>query len=344
VYEEKARYARAAVVGIREASAGRRPIDAHAAACGGTDWAHVLPESARRWKRELFLETMRRIGGAEPSAFGELPISASPLEYRLRNQFHASRGAVGFYARRSHRIVPIDGCEIVSRETREKSSAFAGGEGTVEALESVETGRGHRLVWRATGARFPDSSGILDVDVGGRAFRVSAGSFFQVNRHRLAPFFELVRDLAAAVAPASALDAYAGAGFLSQALVEAGARVTAVESSLSSSEDAAANRERLGAEGRIDLRRSSVEDYADGDGELHDVVVADPPRGGLGSCTPAVAALARRRLIYVSCEPASLARDLAPLFSAGLRVVDAHLEDFFPLTHRVEAIVVFDRS
>ncbi len=343
VYEEKAKYARAAAAGIREPSPARRPIDAHSVACGGTDWAHVLPEDARRWKRELFLETMRRLGRTDPSEFGEIPISASPLEYRLRNQFHASRGAVGFFARRSHRIVPLAGCEIVSADTREKAAAFAAGEGTVETLETAEVGSAHRLVWLAAGAGFPDSSAALDVDVGGRPFRVSAGSFFQVNRHRLSPFFDLVRDLAAAVAPARALDAYAGAGLLSCALVEAGARVTAVERALSSSSDAATNRERLGAGGRIDLRRSSVEDYVAGGGEIHDVVVADPPRGGLGSCAAAVAALARRRLIYVSCEPASLARDLAPLSEAGLAIADARLEDFFPLTHRVEAIVVFDR-
>jgi tRNA/tmRNA/rRNA uracil-C5-methylase (TrmA/RlmC/RlmD family) len=343
VFAEKARYARAAAVEIREPSPERRPVDAHSAACGGTDWAHVLPESARRWKRDLFRETMRRLGGTEASLFGELPISSSPLEYRIRNQFHASRGEVGFYARRSRRIVPLGGCEIVSADTREKAAAFAAGEGTVETLETVETGSAHRLVWRAAGSGFPDSPGALDVDVGGRAFRVSAGSFFQVNRHRLSPFFELVRDLAAQVAPARALDAYAGAGFLSRALVEAGARVTAVESSPSSSADAAVNRERIGAGGRIDLRPTSVEEYVAGGSELHDVVVADPPRGGLGPCAAAVAALARRRLIYVSCEPASLARDLTPLFEAGFAIADARLEDFFPLTHRVEALVVFDR-
>jgi tRNA/tmRNA/rRNA uracil-C5-methylase (TrmA/RlmC/RlmD family) len=74
-----------------------------------------------------------------------------------------------------------------------------------------------------------------------------------------------------------------------------------------------------------------------------DVVVADPPREGLGIAAPALAAAARRRLIYVSCEPASLARDLAPILAAGFTVSDARLEDFFPLTHRIEAIVVFDR-
>jgi tRNA/tmRNA/rRNA uracil-C5-methylase (TrmA/RlmC/RlmD family) len=343
VFQEKAKYARASAGEIREASPARRPVDAHSAACGGTDWAHVLPAFAREFKRELFLETMRRLGGTPPTAFGELPISESPLEYRLRNQFHAAGGEVGFYARRSHRIVPLEGCEIVSRETRGKAGLFAAGEGTVETVETVETGEGHRIAWRAAGSGFPDSAGGLDVDVGGRPFHVSAGSFFQVNRHRLLPFFELVRDLAAQVAPSTALDAYSGAGFLTRALAETGARVAAVEGSSTSASDAAVNRGRLGAGEGIELFRSSVEDYLGGAPAPVDVVVADPPRGGLGRCAKGVAELAKRRLIYVSCEPASLARDLEPLCSAGLRLSEARLEDFFPLTHRVEAIVVFDR-
>ena len=347
VFQEKKRYARAAVVGVFEPSPDRRAADVHASACGGTDWAHVAPDAARRWKRALFVETMERLGGAEPGVFGALPISSSPLEYRLRNQFHAGGGEVGFFARRSHRVVPLDGCEIVSRETRDKIAALAAGrrlDGTLETLESVETGAAHRLVWRGAGRGFPSSEGALDVDVGGRAFRVSAGAFFQVNRFRLLPFYETVRDLARDAGPASALDAYSGAGLLSHALVEAGARVTAVEASPSSAADAAFNRARLGAAGSIDLRPGAVEAYLRDGAAPHDVVVADPPRGGLGPAAAPLAGLARRRLIYVSCEPASLARDLAPLRVAGLSIARAQLEDFFPLTHRVEAIVVFDRS
>ncbi|HKB69716.1 MAG TPA: TRAM domain-containing protein [Thermoanaerobaculia bacterium] len=347
IFEEKARHARASTAGVLEASPDRRPADAHAASCGGTDWAHVEVEAARRFKRELFLETMARLGGIAAHEFGELPISSSPLEYRLRNQFHASAGEAGFFARRSHRVVPIDGCEIVSRETRGKIRRLAaeaeGTGGTIETLETVETGARHRLVWRAEGLRLLASDAALDVDVGGRPFCVSAGSFFQVNRHRIAPFFEQIRELAAEVAPRAALDAYAGAGFLTHALVEAGARVTAVESDPSSAADAAFNRARFGAERRIDLRTESVEAFLRGPAEPADVVVADPPRGGLRAAAAALSELARRRLIYVSCEPASLARDLKPLLAGGLTIERAWLEDFFPLTHRVEAVVSLGR-
>ncbi|HET7451258.1 MAG TPA: TRAM domain-containing protein, partial [Thermoanaerobaculia bacterium] len=156
VFREKARYARAAAREILDPAPERRETDAHGAACGGTEWAHVLPDAARRWKRVLFLETMERIGRVPASHFGELPVSSSPLEYRLRNRFHASAGAIGFYGRRSHTIVPLDGCEIVSAETRSEVATLAANrpEGTLETLESVETGPGHHLAWRAQGKRF----------------------------------------------------------------------------------------------------------------------------------------------------------------------------------------------
>jgi 23S rRNA (uracil1939-C5)-methyltransferase len=217
-------------------------------------------------------------------------------------------------------------------------------EGRIETLETMETGPEHVLALvDPAGRPVAGSERAIDVRVGARAFCVSAGSFFQVNRYRVAALFDLVRDLAASVGAETALDAYAGAGFLSQALIEAGARVTAVEASASSSSDARVNRTRFGTGDRVELVEARVEDYLRGDVVPFDVVVADPPREGLRATAASLASLARRRLIYVSCEPASLARDLKILLSMGFAIEDARLEDFFPLTHRVEAVMALRR-
>ena len=353
VFEEKARHLRASATAILETSPERLALDAHAASCGGTDWAHYALPAARAAKRSLFLETMSRLGGIDPALFGELPIAASELGYRLRSQLHVEREGetvrAGFFARRSHRVVALDGCEIVSEDTRRKIAAMGAGgslpEGRIETLETTETGAEHVLALEdEAGNPVADSARAIDVRVGGRAFRVSVGSFFQVNRHRVAALFGLVRDLAASAGARTALDAYAGAGFLSQALIEGGARVTAVESAAPSTADALVNRTRFGTEDRLDLVAARVEDYLRGDVAPFDVVVADPPREGLRGTAAALARLARRQLIYVSCEPASLARDLKALLSEGLRIEDARLEDFFPLTHRVEAVVALRRE
>jgi len=353
VFEEKARHARASATGVLEASPDRRATDVHAEACGGTDWAHFRLEPARAAKRELFLETMLRIGRLDPAVFGELPIAGSGLAYRLRNQFHVARAAgevrAGFFAKRSHRVVPLDGCEIVSTETRAAIARLCSEgslpDGRVETLESVETGPGHAFALSDhEGRPIGDSAAALDVRVGARPFRVSVGSFFQVNRHRLEALFDGVRDVAAASGAQTALDAYAGAGFLSRALVEAGARVTAVEAAPASSADAEVNRSRLGSDDRLDLVAARVENFLSRSQPLFDVVVADPPREGLKATAAPLAAFARRQLIYVSCEPASLARDLGTILARGFRIESARLEDFFPLTHRVEAVVVLRRD
>jgi 23S rRNA (uracil1939-C5)-methyltransferase len=353
VFEEKARHARAAATAVIEASPVRREADGHAAACGGTDWAHLRLEPARAAKRELFLETMRRIGHVDPALLGELPIAGSGLEYRLRNQFHVGRTAgearAGFFAKRSHRIVPLEGCEIVSAQTR---AAIAGlcaegalPDGRIETLETVETERGHALaIADQEGRPIAGSPRTIDGHVDTRPFRVSVGSFFQVNRHRIAGLFDVVREAVAASGAQTALDAYAGAGFLSRAMVEGGARVTAVEASPASSADAEVNRSRLGSDGRLDLVASRVEDFLARRPSSFDVVVVDPPREGLKTTAEPLAALARRQLIYVSCEPASLARDLGSILAQGFRIESARLEDFFPLTHRVEAVVVLRRD
>ena len=353
VFEEKARHLRAAVAEVHEASPDRLGTDAHAASCGGTDWAHFDPGAARIAKRALFLETMQRIGGIGAGRFGELPVSISPLGYRLRNQFHVERDAAGsragFFARRSHRVIALDGCEIVSTDTRRKiADLVAEGAlpaGRIESLESVETDSAHRLALTdASGRRIGGSPGSLDVRFDGRAFHVSAGSFFQVNRYRLKALFDWVRERAAAAEARTALDAYSGAGFFSRALVEAGARVTAVESSRSSCGDARFNRERFASEGRLDLLQARVEDFVLGDTAPFDCVVADPPREGLKKTAARLASLARKLFLYVSCEPASLARDLPVFLSAGFRIGVVGLEDLFPLTHRVEALVELVRS
>jgi 23S rRNA (uracil1939-C5)-methyltransferase len=350
IYAEKPCFARARVRELRSVSPDRRATDPHASRCGGTDWAHYEPAAARQAKRELFRETLARIGRVPPQELGELPIGASPLEYRLRNRFHVESAAGkvrwGFFEKRSRRVVALDDCEIVSAPTREKIAAAAraaarrlpeGGALTLETLETVETDSRHRLAFSA-GER-------LEIRLPRAAFVVSAGSFFQVNRSRAPALYDHVRRAAEASGGGRALDAFAGVGFFSHALLSADFRVTAVESASSACRDAAENRDRWSAGDCLSLREARLEDYAASAGDPFDLVVADPPREGLRGCAATLARLCRRTFVYVSCEPATLARDLSFLLSqsGGFRIEEACLEDFFPLTHRVEACVILRR-
>jgi len=121
VLEVRKKFWKGRAVLVRDRSALRRS-GPHAEGCAGCDWSHYDPASARDSKRTLFLETMERIGGVPGSAFGELPIEESALEYRLRNRFHVSgRGEsarIGYFAPGTHDVTPAENCEALSEPMR----------------------------------------------------------------------------------------------------------------------------------------------------------------------------------------------------------------------------------
>jgi len=165
------------------------------------------------------------------------------------------------------------------------------------------------------------------------SYRVSAGAFFQVNRHLTD---ELVTIVAGGRSGTTALDLYAGVGLFSAVLNREFERVIAVESSPTSYADllynSAANVKRV---------RATVEQYLENAaGKLHpDVVVVDPPRAGLGeSVIRHLVKLGAPRITYVSCDPATLSRDLRALLQSGYRVEQAHLVDLFPQTYHLESV------
>lgn len=164
------------------------------------------------------------------------------------------------------------------------------------------------------------------------AYRVSVGAFFQVNRH-------LINELAGLVVDRNedevALDLYAGVGLFSSLLARRFAQVIAVESSQISYSDLIHN-----SPANVKAIRATTEQFLVKAGRLRvDLVVVDPPRGGLGSdVVKRLSTLRAPHITYVSCDPATLARDLSGLQSAGYRVQQAHLVDLFPQTFHLESI------
>ena len=166
------------------------------------------------------------------------------------------------------------------------------------------------------------------------SFRVNGGSFFQVNRH-------LVDELAAIVTANRsgelALDLYAGVGLFTTALAASFRHTIAVESSQSSAADLKYN-----VPPNVKAVRTTVAEYlaAKGAKLRPDLVVVDPPRAGLGErVAHNLAKPSAPRLTYVSCDPATLARDLVHLTAGGYRVEQAHLVDLFPQTYHIESVV-----
>jgi 23S rRNA (uracil1939-C5)-methyltransferase len=327
---------------------------------------------------------MQRIGKRSVESFGELPVVASPLAYRIRNRFHLEGHgrelALGQFAARSHRVESITTCRAITTETASLlpsiRDALAATGAAISEIATLENLDGQRRLARATlgdgpkkqvrteaeavvtalapffaGTKVVDHEGQvlreagesrLAIDVGARRFLVSVDTFFQGNRH-------LAHRLLADVGEASgqsredALDAFGGVGFFAASLLDGGHSVVSVEGSPSAARDAAKTRLGWADAERWKIVPSSVGGFLSSSPRRFDDVVVDPPRAGLARLARPLAARARRRFVYVSCEPTTLARDLSDLLADGFGVADARLYDLFPLTHRVEAVVTFVR-
>lgn len=169
--------------------------------------------------------------------------------------------------------------------------------------------------------------------VGDRSYRVSAGAFFQVNRHLVSKLVELVTG---GHTGKTALDLYAGVGLFASVLSASFAQVIAVEPSPTAYDDLLYN-----SSSNVKAVRATTEQFLGTvAGESRpDFVVVDPPRSGLGEMVVrSLAGLGASDMIYVSCDPATLCRDLAGLLHAGYRIRQAHVVDLFPQTYHLESV------
>ena len=165
------------------------------------------------------------------------------------------------------------------------------------------------------------------------SYRVSAGAFFQVNRHLINT---LVETVALEYSGDIALDLYAGVGLFSRILCRRFAQVTAVEASQTSHADLVHN----SPENVKAVRATTADFLRNVTSKLRpDLVVVDPPRSGLGeSVVQSLVGLGAHRMTYISCDPATVSRDLAGLLSAGYRIEQVHLVDLFPQTYHLESV------
>jgi len=314
--------------------------------CGGCHYQHADYEYQLAQKREILLEVLRRTGGFDHA--GEVAsIAGDPWEYRNRVQLHISSGRIGYFEAGSHALVAIDHCPISSPKLNECIAALAREVPAMRPFEAtLELFTNEREVqWRLE-ERAPQSFVTLLRKLGTSApiqyagFRVSRDTFFQVNRFLVDRLVDLV---VAGSGGRVAMDLYAGAGLFTLPLARRFEQVIAVEASPSAFRDLEHN---ASASGVLNLTTHSetAEAHLMTVMNAPDLVVADPPRAGLGKL--AVKELIRLRplrLTLVSCDPPTLARDLRPLLAAGYGIGEMILVDLFPQTAHFETIVRLER-
>lgn len=366
----------ARVVEVLDASPDRVPAD-DTLTCGGNVLAHVSPARQRLLKVEMLADAFRRIGRIELPATS---VCASPEDaYRTRARVHVRRGQWGFFAEGSHTLCDVPGSRQMSAASAEVigrlSAAVARvGAGASAEIEWAETADGasraahvtleradgkamaalglveglHAATWSATDREkehslWGDAHLVDRIDLPGpRSVPVlhHARSFFQGNRFLLPT---LVADVLGRMSGERVVDLYAGVGLFSVAAAATGRTVIAVEGHDTAADDL---RRNAAAHPGLTYRHSAVEDELDLLAPGHaDTVVVDPPRTGLAvDVSRALAASGVPRIVYVSCDPATLARDVRVLVDAGYAMSDVRAFDLFPRTGHVETVLTLTRG
>ncbi len=348
--------------------------------CGGCDWQHAKPGAQRRLKGEVIAEQLQRLAGLTPEEAGwdgtvmpaegdKLPQGEVPA-WRTRVQYAIdTEGRAGLRKHRSHDVQPIDHCMIAAPGVTELGiekqdwSQMA----TVEAIAATGSNDRQVILTPRPGGRLPlveldKPVSVLRVDehdggvhrVHGRAFvreraddrtyRVGNGGFWQVHPQAADTLMKAVMQGLLPRKGDMALDLYCGVGLFAGAIAdrvgEKGA-VLGIESGKRAVEDARHNLqgfERVRIEhGKVDqvLPRTQISEV--------DLIVLDPPRAGAGKQTVKhLAGLGARRIAYVACDPAALARDISYFAENGYRVRTLRAFDLFPMTHHVECVAILE--
>ncbi|MFE3492239.1 class I SAM-dependent RNA methyltransferase [Streptomyces sp. NPDC059175] len=348
--------------------------------CGGCDWQHAKPGAQRRLKGEVIAEQLKRLAGLSPEEAGwdgtvmpaegdKLPAGEVPA-WRTRVQYAVdASGRAGLRRHRSHEVEPVEHCMIAAPEVTELGIEKRSWEGmaSIEAIAATGSSDHQVILTPRPGARLP----IVELDkpvsvlrvhekdgsihrVHGRPFvreraddrtyRVGMGGFWQVHPKAAQTLVAAVMQGLMPRKGDTALDLYCGvglfAGAIAQRVGEKGA-VLGIESGKRAVEDARHNLQDLP---RVRIEHGKVESVLPRTGITEaDLVVLDPPRAGVGRATVEyVSGLGARRIAYVACDPAALARDVAYFGDNGYRVRTLRAFDLFPMTHHVECVAILE--
>jgi 23S rRNA (uracil1939-C5)-methyltransferase len=332
--------------------------------CGGCQYQHAGPAYQLQMKLDILKETLARAHVTPPAEIETL--AAKPWGYRNRIRLHVKGGAAGYLRRGSHNLLPVTHCPIAAPLLEQGIAAIARASLTGEVelftngeqlMVSVwpERERDLEALARQLQAEIPALIGVglfsqggtlthwgersLSYPVSELNYQVSLGSFFQVNRFLLPGLVELV---AGNRSGQLAWDLYAGVGLFARALNFE--NVTSVEAEGYSTDDLKKN---LGSTPHQVVRSSTLNflrSHAAAQ-EKPELIVVDPPRAGLDKEVCAhLARIAAPNIIYVSCDPATLARDLQALLHSGYSVQAMTLVDLFPQTFHLETVTVLARG
>ena len=367
IVDERKNYARAELLEVVKASPERiAPRCPHYGICGGCHYQHLSYPAQLKLKTEILRDQLSRIGKIENPPLQAIIPAAEEWNYRNHVQFHLDQsGVLGFVAASDpSELIPIKECflpeaainqlwptlEFEADSPVERVSLRVGMDGDLLlALESdepeapeMETEAGISIVHITD----DDSvvlagDGYILISVLGRPFKVSAASFFQVNTGMAEKMVAHLLENLPVTASSTLLDVYCGVGLFSAFFAPKVGRLIGIETSPSACEDFAVNLDEFE---HVELYEGPAEEILPALKTSADVVIVDPPRAGLDKAVlDALLRIKPKTLAYVSCDPATLARDAARLLAGGYTLKQVTPFDLFPQTYHIESISIFER-
>ncbi|MDX6692647.1 MAG: rRNA (uracil1939-C5)-methyltransferase [Blastocatellia bacterium] len=318
--------------------------------CGGCDFQQLNYAAQLEAKQEIISDCLRRLARVNLPA-REIPINGSPLEWQYRSraqwQHDARRQQFGYFERASHRVCDVAACPVLAPALQETFATLRQQmrEGTLPAnVNEYQAVAGDDGAVLAPALESQATARDVSRTIGEHRYHFNAEGFFQIN-HEMLP--SLVAAATDGAEGASAVDLYCGVGLFTLPLARRFARVTGVEANPSAI--AYAGRNLSDAQlANATFECARVGEYlADHAAAIApaDFVLLDPPRAGAEpQALAGILALRPEQITYVSCDPATLARDLKELLSGGYQLESVAAFDMFPQTHHVETVAKLKRD
>jgi 23S rRNA (uracil1939-C5)-methyltransferase len=332
----------------------------HYMECGGCHYQHISYQDQLEAKTGIVVEQLQRIGGIEDVPVREIIASDDEWNYRNNVQFHLDKeGKLGFMASRSDMVIPIEECFMMQEELAELWPILSFGRGSGikrlslrfgindESMMVFETYSDEALDFSVDFSinavqLGPDSYYVLsgndfiNAEILDREFKVTANAFFQVNSGTAGKMVEHLLDILPLQADSKVLDIYCGVGLFSAFIAPKVEHLVGIESHAQAVGDFVDN---LNEFENVELFEGRAEEVLKSLEFKPDVILVDPPRSGLDRhVLDAVVELQPKYLAYVSCDPATLARDSKRLISKGYNLKQITPVDMFPQTYHIESI------
>jgi len=331
--------------------------------CGGCQFQHMRYEAQLEWKRAVVEQLLREIGGFDDVEVLPAVPCAVPWHYRNHMRFSVNRaGEPGLTARGSHRVLPLSECPIADEQINRTLAVLGQHKnkppqvvvrcGTQSGQVLVQPAPTNEVAEQLAGAGIDLHTETMEEVLAGERFRIRPSSFFQTNTVQAETMVRMVldglldSDRPDTMQPKRAMtvvDAYCGVGTFAVELAQSVEKVIAIEESASAIKDAQWN---LRGMENVEILKGKVEDLLPGLAERIDGFVIDPPRAGCqASVLEALVEHPVARIVYVSCDPATQARDLNVLCHVHpvYRLRSIQPLDMFPQTAHIESIAVLER-